>query len=95
MALRNKNLRWMIKTYLREQGASITTDVFDYVNENHAYGVSMNKLGNLLTKDPDIVKVGFFESPLMHVEHPTRGVATLNRKRNCVWAPVHGPLRKG
>ena len=85
MALRNKNLRWMIKTYLREQGESITTDVFDYVNENHAYGVSMNKLGNLLTKDPDIVKVGFFA-----VASSGR-----NRKRNCVWAPVHGPLRKG
>ena len=85
MALRNKNIRWMIKTYLREQGESITTDVFDYVNANHAYGVSMNKLGNLLTKDPDIVKVGFFAV----------AASGPNRKRNCVWAPVHGPLRKG
>jgi len=82
----------MIKNYLREQGASITTDVFDYVNENHAYGVSMNKLGNLLTKDPDIVKVGFFESPPLLVQGPN-GVSAVNRKRNCVWAPVHGPLR--
>ena len=56
--MRTSRLRQRIKKYLLENGQANTTEISEYVNSTMRHGCTMQQLGNVLSKDKDITKVG-------------------------------------
>tara|TARA_R110002012_G_scaffold62914_1_gene165482 strand:- start:19057 stop:19530 length:474 start_codon:yes stop_codon:yes gene_type:complete len=58
MNMPSTRLRIKIKKYLLEHGEANTTEISEYVNSTMRHGCTMQQLGNVLSKDKDIAKVG-------------------------------------
>ena len=43
---------------LLKDGSKNTSEIYTYLNDNTRHGVSMNQLGNILAKAPEIKKTG-------------------------------------
>jgi len=52
-------LRNKIKDYLYEEGPRSTTEILEYCNTTSRHGTTTQQLGNVLSKDGDIYKVGY------------------------------------
>ena len=55
--MRTTRLRQKIKKFLDEKGEANTTQILEYVNETMRHGTTPQQLGNVLSKDKDIMKV--------------------------------------
>ncbi len=55
--MKTTRIRAKIKTYLAERPRS-TTEILEYVNKTSRHGTTPQQLGNVLSKDKDIMKVG-------------------------------------
>ena len=55
---KTKRLRLKIKDFLRKYPGSNSKQIHYYLNETLAHGTTINQLTNILSKDPQIVKVG-------------------------------------
>lgn len=56
--MKTKRLRQKIKDYL-EHGPKNTTEILEYINKTSRHGSVSQQIGNVLSKDKDIVKVGY------------------------------------
>ena len=56
--MRTKRLRVKIKDFLRANPESNSRQIYEHINAAITHGTTMNQLSNILSKDPDIVKVG-------------------------------------
>jgi hypothetical protein len=56
--MRTTRIRQKLKKYLLDNGEKSTTHIFDYINSATKWGVTMQQLGNVLSKDKDIEQVG-------------------------------------
>jgi len=57
--VKTERLRKNVKEYLRCYGPRSTTEILDHINTTTKNGTTTQQLGNILSKDSDIVKVGF------------------------------------
>jgi len=55
---RTVRIRARIKKYLAERGEANTVELAEYLNSTLTWGVTMQQLGNVLSKDKDIVQRG-------------------------------------
>ena len=56
--MRTTRIRQRMKEYLVNNPEQNTTQIFDHINNNMKWGVTMQQLGNVLAKDKDIQQVG-------------------------------------
>tara|TARA_B100000287_G_scaffold370190_1_gene367515 strand:+ start:2293 stop:2766 length:474 start_codon:yes stop_codon:yes gene_type:complete len=56
--MRTTRIRQRLKKYLIDNPEQNTTQIFDHINNNMKWGVTMQQLGNVLAKDKDIEQVG-------------------------------------
>lgn len=56
--MKTKRIREKIKNYLAS-GPKSTTEILDHINTTSRHGTTSQQLGNVLSKDRDIVKVGY------------------------------------
>jgi len=56
--MRTTRIRQKLKKYLLDNPEKSTTHIFDHINNNMKWGVTMQQLGNVLAKDKDIEQVG-------------------------------------
>ena len=59
--MRTTRLRERIKRFLAEKGEANTTEILEHVNTTTRHGTTPQQLGNVLSKDKDIVKVGYIK----------------------------------
>ena len=55
--MRTTRIRQKVKKYLITHPDADTTHIFDHINNSMKWGVTMQQLGNVLSKDADIVHV--------------------------------------
>ena len=55
--MRTTRLRQKIKKFLNDRGESNTTDILEHVNSTMRHGTTPQQLGNVLSKDRDILKI--------------------------------------
>ena len=58
--MKTTRIRAKIKEYLAEKPRS-TTEILEYINTTSRHGTTSQQLGNVLSKDKDIVKVGYVQ----------------------------------
>jgi hypothetical protein len=73
--MRTTRLRQKIKKFLNERGEANTTEILEHVNRTMRHGTTPQQLGNVLSKDKDILKVATTK----------RGGALSGRYEICVW----------
>jgi len=73
--MRTTRLRQKIKKFLDEKGEANTTQILEHVNSTMRHGTTPQQLGNVLSKDKDILKVATTK----------RGGALSGRYEICVW----------
>jgi len=56
--LKTTRIRLKIKEFLAD-GPKSTTEILAHINQTSRHGTTSQQLGNVLSKDRDIVKVGF------------------------------------
>jgi len=56
--MKTTRIRNKIKTFLADRPRS-TIEVLEYINTTSRHGTTSQQLGNVLSKDRDIVKVGY------------------------------------
>jgi len=56
--LKTTRIRLKIKKFLAN-GPKSTTEILEYINTTSRHGTTSQQLGNVLSKDKDIVKVGY------------------------------------
>jgi len=56
--MRTTRVRQKLKKYLLDNPEQSTTHIFDHINNSMKWGVTMQQLGNVLSKDKDIEQVG-------------------------------------
>jgi len=82
--MRTTRLRQKIKKFLDERGEANTTEILEHVNSTMRHGTTPQQLGNVLSKDKDILKVATTK----------RGGALSGRYEICVWQVRPGALEK-
>ena len=55
--MRTTRLRQKIKKFLHSRGEANTTEILEHVNTTMRHGTTPQQLGNVLSKDKDIMKV--------------------------------------
>ena len=80
--MRTTRLRQKIKKFLDVRGEANTTEILEHVNSTMHHGTTPQQLGNVLSKDKDIMKVAT----------PKRGGARAGRYEICVWQLRPGAL---
>tara|TARA_R100000322_G_scaffold108685_1_gene69323 strand:+ start:255 stop:524 length:270 start_codon:yes stop_codon:yes gene_type:complete len=55
---RTKRLRNAIIKFLKEKGQADTADIYEHMKNNTYWGESMNRISNVLSKDPRFELVG-------------------------------------
>ena len=55
--MRTTRLRQKIKKFLHSRGEANTTEILEHVNTTMRHGTTPQQLGNVLSKDNDIMKV--------------------------------------
>ena len=55
--MRTTRLRQKIKKFLDDRGEANTTEILEHVNSTMRHGTTPQQLGNVLSKDKDIMKV--------------------------------------
>ena len=58
--MKTVRIREKIKKYLYERPRN-TAEILEYINSNMRHGTTSQQLGNVLSKDKDIVKVGYIK----------------------------------
>lgn len=58
--MKTTRIRQNIKKFLNERPRN-TTEIFDHLNNTMRHGTTTQQLGNVLSKDKDIVKVGYIK----------------------------------
>jgi len=84
--MRTTRLRERIKRYLQIHGECNTQQILEHINSTMRHGTTPQQLGNVLSKDKDIVKIS-----------NTRRAGTLSGSYEiCVWAlaPAYAPESK-
>ena len=84
--MRTRRLRQQIKKYLEKHGECNTHQIQEHLNSTMRHGTTPQQLGNVLSKDKDIVKIS-----------NTRRAGTLSGSYEiCVWAlaPAYAPESK-
>ncbi len=74
--MRTARLRQNVKKYLLENGQANSTEISEYVNSTMRHGCTMQQLGNVLSKDKDIAKVGTIR----------KAGALSGRYEMCIWS---------
>jgi len=74
--MRTARLRQKIKKFLFERGEASSTEIAEYVNSTMRHGTTMQQLGNILSKDRHIMKVG----------STIKAGALSGRYEMCVWS---------
>ena len=82
--MRTTRLRQKIKKFLDERGEANTTEILEHVNSTMRHGTTPQQLGNVLSKDKDILKVAT----------TTRGGALSGRYEICGWQVRPGALEE-
>tara|TARA_B100002052_G_C15395692_1_gene381695 strand:- start:140 stop:487 length:348 start_codon:yes stop_codon:yes gene_type:complete len=82
--MRTTRLRQKIKKFLDERGEANTTEILEHVNSTMRHGTTPQQLGNVLSKDKDILKVSTTK----------RGGALSGRYEICVWQVRPGALEE-
>ena len=72
--MRIRRVRKLIIELLEHEGEMSTTEIYDFVNRVNCHGVTMNQLGNVLSRAPEIEKVGM-------VNHSVNN----DRRRAIIW----------
>ena len=54
--MRTTRLRQKIKKFLHSRGEANTTEILEHVNTTMRHGTTPQQLGNVLSKDKDILK---------------------------------------
>ena len=80
--MRTTRLLQKIMNFLDEKGDPNTTQILEHVNETMRHGTTPQQLGNVLSKDKDIMKVATTK----------RGGALSGRYEICVWQLRPGAL---
>ena len=80
--MRTTRLRQKIKKFLNERSEANTTEILEHVNSTMRHGTTPQQLGNVLSKDKDILKVATTK----------RGGALSGRYEICVWTLRPGVL---
>jgi hypothetical protein len=80
--VRTTRLRQKIKKFLDVRGEANTTEILEHVNSTMRHGTTPQQLGNVLSKDKDIMKIG----------NTKRGGALSGRYEICVWQLRPGVL---
>ena len=80
--MRTTRLRQKIKKYLHNKGEANTTEILEHVNTTMRHGTTPQQLGNVLSKDKDIMKVATTK----------RGGARSGRYEICAWQLRPGVL---
>ena len=79
--MRTTRLRERIKRYLEIHGECNTQQILEHINSTMRHGTTPQQLGNVLSKDKDIVKIS-----------STRRAGTLSGSYQiCVWALAPTP----
>lgn len=74
--MRTARLRQNVKKYLLENGQANSTEISEHINSTMRHGCTMQQLGNVLSKDKDIAKVGI-----------TRKTGALTGRYDlCIWS---------
>ena len=73
--MRTTRLRQKIKKFLDLKGEANTTEILEHVNSTMRHGTTPQQLGNVLSKDKDILKISTTK----------RGGALSGRYEICVW----------
>ena len=55
--MRTTRLRQKIKKFLDTKGEANTTEILEHVNSTMRHGTTPQQLGNVLSKDKDIMKI--------------------------------------
>ena len=78
-----RRLRQQIKKYLEKHGECNTHQIQEHLNSTMRHGTTPQQLGNVLSKDKDIVKVATTR----------RGGAVSGSYNICIWAlaPAYAP----
>jgi len=74
--MRTTRLRQRIKAFLKEQGQANTQQILEHINTVMRHGTTPQQLGNVLSKDKDIMKVDITK----------RKGTTSSNYHICVWA---------
>ena len=80
--MRTTRLRQKIKKFLNDRGEANTTEILEHVNSTMRHGTTPQQLGNVLSKDRDILKIATTK----------RGGALSGRYEICVWTLKPGVL---
>ena len=56
--MKTMRIRARVKQYL-SNGPKTTTEILEHINETTRHGTTTQQLGNVLSKDKDITKVGY------------------------------------
>ncbi len=56
--MKTQRIREKIKEYLKEYGPKSTLEILDMINDTYRNGTTCQQLGNVLSKDRDIIKTG-------------------------------------
>ena len=80
--MRTTRLSQKIKKFLHTRGEANTTEILEHVNTTMRHGTTPQQLGNVLSKDKDIMKVSTTK----------RGGALSGRSERCVWQLRPGVL---
>lgn len=56
--VKTSRLRQKVKDYLKA-GPKSTAEILEYINTHSRHGTTTQQLGNVLSKDKDIAKVGY------------------------------------
>ena len=80
--MRTTRLRQKIKKFLDARGEANTTEILEHVNSTMRHGTTPQQLGNVLSKDKDIMKVSTTQS----------GGALAVLYESCVWQLRPGAL---
>ena len=60
--MRTTRLRQKIKKFLDTKGEANTTEILEHVNSTMRHGTTPQQLGNVLSKDKDIMKIATSEA---------------------------------
>ena len=63
--MRTTRMRAKIKKFLLENEDTPTTKIYDHINSTMKWGATMQQLGNVLAKDPDILQTGMVRKNAM------------------------------
>lgn len=77
--MKTQRIREKIKEYLKESPLS-TIEILDKINNSSRHGTTCQQLGNVLSKDRDIIKIG----------HVKRGGIVSGTYNICEWALKDG-----